>query len=226
MMNDEWPRKEGLSVHHSAFIIHHSSFVSDNPFSTSRVRPGAIPFVFSPGETAETLVGRLQQAGWWGEIIGRHGSGKSTLLAALTAAIERAGQPTVLVTLHDGQRRLPLDLRHDGRLRPPVVLIVDGYEQLGRWHRLLLKRFCRRQGIGLLVTAHESMGLPLLCATTVTLDLAEQIVRQLLGDQSSPFTAAEVSQALSRRDGDLRETLFDLYDLYEQRRPAAGQNMT
>ncbi len=202
------------------------SAARDNPFSTNRVRPGALPFLFPAGQNAETLVGRLQQAGWWGEIIGRHGSGKSTLLAPLTAAIERAGQRTVLVTLHDGQRRLPLDLRRDGRLRPPLVLIVDGYEQLGRWRRLLLKRFCRRQGIGLLVTAHASMGLPPLCETTVTLDLAEQIVRQLLGNQSSPFTAAEVSQALSRRGGDLRETLFDLYDLYEQRRPAAGQNMT
>jgi hypothetical protein len=220
------------------FIIHHSSFVSDfhlamnvsaardNPFSTNRVRPGALPFLFPPGQNAETLIGRLRQAGWRGEIIGRHGSGKSTLLAALTAALERAGQQTVLITLHDGQRRLPLDLRRDGRLRPPLVLIVDGYEQLGRWRRLLLKRFCRRRGIGLLVTAHESMGLPLLCQTAVTLDLAEQIVRQLLGDQPSPFTAAEVSQALSRRSGDLRETLFDLYDLYEQRRPTAGQNMT
>ncbi len=190
----------------------------DNPFSTRRVRPGAMPFIFPAGQDAETLVDRLRQAGWWGEIIGRHGSGKSSLLAALTAAIERAGQRTVLVTLHDGQRRLPLDLQHDSRLRPPVVLIVDGYEQLGRWRRPALRRFCRRQGIGLLVTAHESMGLPLLCQTVATVDLAEQLVRQLLGGQQSPLTPAEVSQALSRRGGDLREMLFDLYDLYEQRR--------
>jgi hypothetical protein len=199
---------------------------SDNPFSTRRTRPGAIPFLFPPGQNAETLIDRLREAGWWGEIVGRHGSGKSTLLAALTTAIERAGQRTVLLTLHDGQRRLPLDLKRDGRLRPPLVLIVDGYEQLSRWRRLLLKRFCRRQGIGLLVTAHESMGLPPLCQTAVTLDLAEQIVRQLLGDQPSPFIPVEVSQSLSRRGGNLRETLFDLYDLYEQRPPSAGQNMT
>jgi energy-coupling factor transporter ATP-binding protein EcfA2 len=202
------------------------SAARDNPFSTRHVRPGVIPFLFSPGQNAETLVDRLRHAGWWGEIIGRHGSGKSTLLAVLTAAIERAGQRTVLVTLHDGQRRLPLDPKRDGRLRPPMVLIVDGYEQLGRWRRLALKRFCRCQGIGLLVTAHAPMGLPLLYQTTVTLGVAELVVRQLLGDQPSPFTVAEVSQALSRRNGDLREMLFDLYDLYEQRRPSAGQKMT
>ncbi len=70
------------------------------------------------------------------------------------------------------------------------------------------------------------MGLPPLYQTAATFELAEQIVRQLLGGQPSPFMPAEVSQALSRREGDLREMLFDLYDLYEQRRPSAGQNMT
>ena len=198
----------------------------DNPFSTRRVCPGATAFIFPPGQDAETLINRLRQAGWWGEIIGPHGSGKSALLAALTAAIERAGQRAILVTLHDAQRRLPLDLRRDGRLRPPAVLIVDGYEQLGRWRRLVLKRFCRRRGIGLVVTAHTSMGLPPLYQTAATFELAAQIVRQLMGGQPAPFMPAEVSQALSRRDGDLREMLFDLYDLYEQRRPSAGQNMT
>ncbi len=63
---------------------------SDNPFCTRWVRPGAIPFLFPPGENAEELADRLRQAGWWGEITGPHGSGKSALLAALTAAIEHA----------------------------------------------------------------------------------------------------------------------------------------
>ena len=192
---------------------------SDNPFCTRRISPGAIPFIFPPGENAETLVDRLRQAGWWGEITGPHGSGKSTLLAALTAAIERAGRRTVLVALHDGERRLPLRLQSDLRLRPPVVLVVDGYEQLGRWSRLMLKRFCRRQGMGLLVTAHESVGLPHLYRTAVTPDLAGQIVGTLLGGREPPFTPEEVSHCLSRHGGDLREVLFELYDLFEKRRP-------
>jgi hypothetical protein len=200
-------------------------FTSENPFCTRRVRPGAIPFIFPPDQSAETLVDRLQQAGWWGEIVGPHGSGKSTLLAALTAAIERAGRRTALVELHDGQRRLPLNLRSDPRLRCPAVLIIDGYEQLGCWCRLLLKRFCRRRDIGLLVTAHRSVGLPLLYQTVTTPELAVQIVGALMTDQQ-PFAPDEVSHCLSRHGGDLRETLFDLYDLYEQRRSSSGQNVT
>jgi hypothetical protein len=196
-----------------------SPLSSDNPFSTRRISPGAIPYVFPPGESAETLVDRLRQTGWWGEIIGPHGSGKSTLLAALTAAIGRAGLPTLLVALHDAERRLPLRLQSDPRLRSPLVMVVDGYEQLGLWSRLGLKRFCRRQGLGLLVTAHKSVGLPSLCRTAVTPDLAWRIVGTLLGGRQPLLTPEEVSHCLSRHGGDLREALFELYDLFERRRP-------
>ena len=113
--------------------------LSENPFCTKRVRPGAIPFLFPPGEDAESLVRQLCENGWRGEIVGAHGAGKSALLAALIQSIELVGRRTVLVELHDGQRRLPLDLDRDSRLEPPVVLIVDGYEQLGRWRRFLLR---------------------------------------------------------------------------------------
>ncbi len=199
---------------------------SENPFCTRRVRPGAIPFIFPPGQNAETLVERLRQAGWRGEIVGPHGSGKSTLLAALTAAIKRAGRRTVLIALHDGQRRLPLDLQGDPRLDPSTVLIVDGYEQLGCWSRLMLKRFCRRRGVGLLATAHDSVGLSTLCRTVATPELAQRIVGELMGGREPPFTPEEVSDCLSLHGGDLREMLFNLYDLYEKRRPSSGQNVT
>jgi len=198
------------------------SATSQNPFCTRRVRPGVVPFVFPPGQDAEGLVDRLRQCGWWAEIVGPHGSGKSALLASLIPAIERAGLRTVLAALHDGQRRLPLDLSRDPRLHPPVVLIVDGYEQLSRWSRLALKCFCRRRDVGLLVTSHQPVGFPELYHTAPTLGLAEQIVRELMGGQELPLTPEELTDCFSRRRGNLREMLFELYDLYEQRRPSHG----
>jgi energy-coupling factor transporter ATP-binding protein EcfA2 len=219
--------------------------VSENPFSAQRIRPGAIPFVFPAGQDAEALVERFQQTGRRGEIIGPHGSGKSTLLAVLAAAIERTGMKTVLVELHDRQRQLPLDLRSFqrdspifadhrcatvpakiGTVPPPAVLIVDGYEQLSLWNRWTLKRFCRHKGLGLLVTAHDSVGFPTLCQTAVTAELFEQVVEKLLGDQKSPFAPGEISQCLTQHGGDMREMLFALYDLYEQRCPTSSENMT
>ena len=189
-----------------------------NPFCTRHVRPGAIPFLFPAGQDAETLVRRLQQSGWWGEIVGAHGTGKSALLATLIPSIELVGRHATLVELHDGQRRLPMDINRDSRLRPPMILIIDGYEQLSRCRRFLLKRHCRRRGWGLLVTAHAPVGLPELYRTAATPDLAERIVGQLMKGQALPFTTAELAEHFARHNGNLRETLFDLYDLYEQRR--------
>ena len=191
---------------------------SDNPFSTRRTSPGAIPYVFRSGENADALVDRLRQAGWWGEIIGPHGSGNRPCWR-LSRTPRPGGQRTVLVTLHDGERRLPLRLRDDPSLRPPLVLMVDGYEQLGCFSRLTLKRFCRRHRLGLLVTAHRPVGFPHLYRTAVTAEVAWQIVSTLLDGHQQPFTPDEVSTCLSRHDGNMREALFELYDLFEKRRP-------
>ena len=73
-----------------------------NPFSTRFVRPGAVPYLFAPGQSADGLVRRLAGFGWRGQIIGPHGSGKSTLLAALAEPLARAGRRSWTVCLHDG----------------------------------------------------------------------------------------------------------------------------
>jgi hypothetical protein len=191
---------------------------ADNPFSTCRTRPGAMRFLFPAGQDAETLVGALRRNGWRGEIVGPHGTGKSALLAALVPALERAGQHPLGITLHDGQRRLPPDAERQLQLRWPTLVVVDGYEQLSRWRRFRLRRLCRRRAIGLLVTVHQSVGLPPLYRTAADAELLVAIVAQLLAGEPSPFDRSELSERLARQGGNLREALFELYDLYEQRR--------
>ena len=191
---------------------------AENPFSTCRTRPGAIPYVFPRGESALGLVRRLRQNGWRGQIIGEHGSGKSALLATLIPAIRQSGRPTLLIELHDGQRRLPLDLSQAPELAARPVVIIDGYEQLSFWSRWCAKRLCRRHGLGLVVTAHAPVGLPALFCTTTSPELVETIVRQLLGESQSFATAEELQQQFLRHRGNLRELLFALYDRYEQQR--------
>jgi hypothetical protein len=190
-----------------------------NPFSARAIRPGAAPFLFPAGQSVEQLVGRLRQAAWWGQIVGQHGSGKSALLAALAPEIERAGMRPVMVDLHDGERCLPGEFRQAIERCNDAVAAVDGYEQLGRWERFRLKRFCRRRGLGLLVTAHASVGLPELFRTEVSEALAWQIVELLQRGAAARVEPQDVAQRLARHDGNLREALFDLYDLYEQRTP-------
>lgn len=191
----------------------------DNPFSAARVRPGGVPFLHPPGQSDESIVGRLRDSGWWGQIVAPHGCGKSSLLCSLIPAIEAAGARTLLVALHDGQRQLPGGLNGLGRLSPPAVLIVDGYEQLRRWNRFWLKRFCRRRRIGLLATAHRDVGLPDLCRLCVDEKAAWRVVEQLQGGYARLVSREDLHECLSRRKGNLREALFDLYDLYQRCNP-------
>src|SRR5690349_13672810 len=78
-----------------------------NPFATCWTRPGALPFRFSNGDSAEMLIQKLASQNLRGAIIGPHGSGKSTLLETLKPAIAAASRTVVSVSLHDGEHRLP-----------------------------------------------------------------------------------------------------------------------
>lgn len=219
---------------------------SQNPFCADRLRPGQIPFVFAHGQSLEQLLEQLEQSQWCGAIVGLHGTGKSTLLAELLRGIERTGRSTPLVTLHDGEGRLPSEFRttlrrlraanepfspvacdggtavaSDWAKRPLVcriVVAVDGYEQLRPWNRWLLRSFCRRRGCGLIVASHRPTGLPELYRTAIDVPLAWRVVEKLQEGLPSLVRLADVVERLARNHGNLRESLFDLYDLYEARR--------
>ncbi len=198
-----------------------SPAAEQNPFCASRLRPGTIPFVFRHDESVEQLVERLGQAGWRGQIVGPNGSGKSTLLATLLRAIERKAQAVQAVTLRQGQRRLPRGFRAAiGRLPPGAVAVVDGYEQLGLGSRLRLKFLCRRRGLGLVVTSHRPVGLPDLHRTAVDVPRAWQVVERLGQGFPRRVAVSDLVECLARRRNDLREALFDLYDLHAARRPS------
>jgi hypothetical protein len=194
-----------------------------NPFSTRYVRPGALPCLFDDGETADSVVARLRGQKWWGEIIGPHGSGKSTLVAALLDGLQAVGRTPLLHTLHDGVVRFPGLTPGALCLHPVAVLMIDGYEQLSRWQRFRVRRSCRRAGCGLVVTAHRPTGLPELYRTRVTPGLAGRIFAELTNDRRALASLSELSDRLARRNGNLREAFFDLYDLHECRRRDAAQ---
>jgi hypothetical protein len=195
----------------------HFPAAPENPFATRWMRPGALAYRFPAGQSVERLVETLRANRWRGEITGPHGCGKSTLLAALLPALREAGREPLLQTLHDGQRRLPRELT-DAAWTPRTQVIVDGYEQLGRLARARLKRRSRRAGCGLLVTAHAPAGLPELARVAPDLETVVQLVAHLLGQSSAPIAREEIARRFAAREGNVRDVLFDLYDLYERRR--------
>jgi hypothetical protein len=189
-----------------------------NPFCAARLRPGTIDFVFEQGKSLQQLVDVLEANAWQGEITGKHGTGKSTLLAALIPAIEDRGRSIKSITLTAGQRHLPRGFL--ASLRRPVglgVAAVDGVEQLHPWNRLLLKRFCRTHEVGLVVASHRRADLPSLYETAVDEARAWSVVQRLQNGFPPRIEIEDLLQRLARHEGNLREALFDLYDLYEER---------
>ncbi|MFV1965504.1 MAG: hypothetical protein ACC628_08795 [Pirellulaceae bacterium] len=190
-----------------------------NPFSTGATRPGARTFRFPSGVAPEQLVHQLRQQSWWGEILGPHGSGKSTLVTTLEPLLREAGRDVRYFTLHQGEKRLSISHHVRTTWAASTQVVVDGYEQLSLWQRAMLKRICKRQHAGLLVTTHESIALPTLYRTSISLELAQQLVGELTGGDASLITSDDVRQSFHRQQANLREVFFELYDVYESRRP-------
>ena len=199
---------------------------TSNPFATRFTRPGAIPYLFPPGQSAVGLVDELRSNQWWGEIIGPHGSGKSSLLAELLPLLQAAGRGTEVHSLHQGDRTLPFSKNHVKSWTEGTQIVVDGYEQLSWWSKRRLQGWVKAQGAGLLITAHEPMGLPPLFTTRPTLELARQIVAKLLEGTDGtgvPCYEAEIAAAFAAHGANLRELLFSLYDVHQRKQKANDQ---
>jgi molybdopterin-guanine dinucleotide biosynthesis protein len=193
-----------------------------NPFATRYIRPGAIPYRFPPGVGPEDLVDRLATNGWNGQIIGPHGSGKSTLLAALVEPLSRADRRVQQIGLHDGQRRLPRGWLQQAQTAGVNQLVIDGFEQLSWLARSSVRRFARRNRMGLLVTGHSDLGLPTLLTTQGDLETAVLIAEQLMAHSPWRLERPAVEAEFAATEGNVRETLFRLFDRWEAIARQAG----
>ncbi len=200
-----------------------------NPFSTRHVRPGALAYLFPPGESAANILQRLRDNRWQGAIVGPHGSGKSTLLAGLMREIAIcspiSARPEIrFIALHEGQRSLPHDFVLPRSGEEFGVVIVDGYEQLSWWSRRKLLSRCRSAGWGLLVTAHGPCGIAEIYRTHSSLATTQLLVAQLLPAADLLIAPDDIAAAFLSHAGNVRETLFALYDVYEARRSDCAVN--
>jgi hypothetical protein len=211
----------------------------DNPFSARRLRPDARPYLFAEEYGLAELLDRLRVHGW-GEITGPHGSGKSTLLATLEARLQAAGWYVLHLALDARGTGLAkargtgfasvlavarwleqvydaISLAEPMPHRQGVLVAIDGYEQMGRFTRFGLKWLCRRRGAGLVVTAHQPVGLPLLVATGINLSMACRVAEQLQEGYRRLVTPSDVAAAWQVHGDNLREAFFALYDVYARR---------
>jgi hypothetical protein len=181
-------------------------------------------FRFFDGNSLEILIQQLRQNRWMGEVVGPHGSGKSTLLHSLLDLLTEAGRDVKLFTMHRGDSRLPVSGADLKNWNENTQLAIDGYEQLGGWTRTLVNRICRKEGCGLLLTAHEPAGLPVLYKTASNVAQVQTLVRDMQTNGSKRILDADVAHSFERQQGNVREVFFELFDIYERRRDMVAQD--
>ncbi|GAB6167293.1 hypothetical protein JCM19992_32930 [Thermostilla marina] len=196
----------------------------ENPFVARLVRPGAIEYLPPPDVDLDCLIERFFALRCRGSIVGPHGTGKSAFTGEFARRLTERHKSVVFIELHQAANRLPR--RTFAKAVPGAVMVVDGFEQLSAVLRRSLRVWTRMRRCGLFVTGHRPLGLPVLYRTRPDREQARRIVAHLQQSHEAPnlIEPADVDAAFDRHGGNLREIMFDLYDLYEVRRHRLGQN--
>lgn len=197
--------------------------LSINPFATRYTKPGELPYLLEGELTIAALVEKLAAQQWRGAIIGPHGSGKTSLLAACRDEFLQRDRLIAEYSLHNNERTLPNLFKSSRDWNDRTLVIVDGYEQLSWRSRIQLLFLVRIRHAGLLVTAHAPTSLPTWYQTKPSAELAEQVAQlaidRALADQPTPPQQLDrdIIHAAYHSDGNIRETLFRLYDIWRAR---------
>ncbi len=184
--------------------------MKSNPFATRFVRPGGLPWVESNDSSSpDYLVTRFRhQLNYRAAIVGPHGTGKSTLLEhlvpklgevhfkkhAASSVAERSDLGNVVwLTLRRGPQLDRLIAGSQVHWREGGLLVLDGFEQLSWLRRRWVLSRTRAQKVGLLVTCHEPIHLPVLHATSSSVAVLRRIVELALTAHSASRCLANVS---------------------------------
>ncbi|MCA8986980.1 MAG: hypothetical protein KDA78_05035 [Planctomycetaceae bacterium] len=193
----------------------------ENPFATRHLE--AVPFLWHD-ISFEELWQRVESAAGPAVIVAPHGHGKTTLMEALEKELRQREYSIEWIRLRENRRRIPRAQSRSWRERAheKVILFLDGAEQLNlfRWRRFLWQK---PPGWKLLVTSHvPGYGKTVYrCQTSV--DLLRSILDHLpLSEQQKEN--APLKLIYESHQGNLRDCLFELYDLYAAgKMPAQGE---
>jgi len=183
---------------------------AENPFRASRI--SSLEYRFRGGVDWPVLWDRLQQLGNRAALVGAEGAGKTTLLEQMAEPLCEKGFHARLLTAASGRAGEAL-----GRAAcNDEFLLVDSAERFSRveWLRF---RWLTRRAAGLVITAHGTGLLPTLLECKTTVELFEELVCELLKDQSRnpvPLEAGDLEAVFWKHAGNLRASLRELYDRF------------
>ena len=200
------------------------SAASTNPFATRFVEPGKLPFVaydkVNEGiqfELPKQFINSLESNQFRGAIVGQHGTGKSTLLSHLKVfLLEKNFQvepcsPTTINNDTNWKKSIKATTQS-------IVLLIDGFEQINKTQQSSIHEWCKEFSIGLIVTTHEHCCVPTAFETSATVEILCALASHLLASAKleSRIQPKQLEQIFKESNGNIRESLFLLYDWFEQ----------
>jgi energy-coupling factor transporter ATP-binding protein EcfA2 len=188
-----------------------------NPFASRHVRPGRLrPLTADAQEhDVRALVATIDEAGGSAAIVGPHGSGKSTLLAALAAELQAEGRLVGILQVRS-LRDLPAAVRMVATAGSGSTACLDGWERLGRLGSRVVRTIAWVRGCHLMATSHRPVGLAVTLSTSTSPQLLAAVVAAL-PEHGGLIIDSDLREAFARHGGNLRESLSDLYDRFEER---------
>ncbi len=196
-----------------------SSDFCGNPFSTRYTQPGRIVPLdhFGNPLNLQGILVSLAELGGTAAIQGQHGSGKTTLLEHLACELKHSGACVVRVRLRSRLDALEA-LLAIARSPPGGIVCIDSWEQMGLLSSCLARGLAWVCRCHVLVTSHRATGLPLLIDCQTSHPLLVAIVRQLPSHElwyGQCIVPADVEEAFKQCAGNVRESLYHLYDRFE-----------
>jgi GTPase SAR1 family protein len=198
--------------------------LESNPFRTGRIQPGALEFQFLNADDMECLVQKfLSLPSRRALIVGPHGSGKSTLVEGLVKELRRddGAQRIHLARFSTSQSAWAILRSSTAAWKHGDIVILDGYEQLSWLAGQRVAWTVFRKSMRLLATSHQPIrGFDILWRTQIEESLAEKVILELLGGREpwakKLLASAEWKASRKKHGANLRESLFDMYDWWQQ----------
>ena len=152
------------------------------------------------------------------------------MLRELERHLLQQGHELNHISLHDKQRRLPSEFWQrqkelanrfkSGQAAKRPIAVIDGYEQLSLLQKIKVRTGIRPGNAGLLITAHKQVRqIRVLFQTHCSPATLAHVIEHLFEDWScEPPSMVLCRELFDRHQGNIRNILFDLYDIYETQR--------
>jgi len=175
-----------------------------------------IRYRLSEAEWGE-LVERLAQMKYRGALVGRDGAGKSTLLQDIKEYFDRQGRAHKMVFVSEDIAVGWKQIKEVLESKPQkAIMLVDGADHLSKICWIRLKRWVIRNDMGLIITSHHQGMLDTLMECRTTVELLKEIVGEFM-KESEPVADEILEQLYRKHDGNVRDALRELYDLFSHK---------